>query len=379
MANGQFSVADVPGAFARGQQFKHQAEIRPLEIAQQQQALASQQQQFGRQEQLAPLQFQSAQLGVESQQQQLDQRTDQQKNQSLFNTALRVDSASDAEIIPILQEQIQRVKSIPGGDATSSEGALKLALAGDFEGVRRGAKNLIEVGVRQGDIKAPIAAPVIKLSSLQQKVAAEGLDPNTPEGQARAREITQGSRTDPSLKPSDQALLNKANEGQLSSSIFANRVQAANEILSDLESTRGFDPTSLQTAFFEAIPGGNLALSDNDQRFIQAKRDFITAVLRKESGAAIGKDEFINEDKKFFPQVGDGKAVLKQKAVGRKRAFENLKAQSKGVFDVQFGSKKGELNSAALNRKITEQDITDTLQANPGLTREQLLQQLGVN
>ena len=37
------------------------------------------------------------------------------------------------------------------------------------------------------------------------------------------------------------------------------------------------------------------------------------------------------------------------------------------------------LNSSVLNREISEQDISDTLQANPGLTREQLLQQLGVN
>lgn len=141
MANGQFQVADVVGNFRQGQQFAVNLD--------QQQALAK------RQAALAPLQLQSAQLGVEGQQQQLDQRNEQQKNQSLFNTALRVDSASDAEIIPILQAQIQRVKSIPGGDATSSEGALKLALAGDFDGVRKGAKNLIDIGVRQGDIKAP--------------------------------------------------------------------------------------------------------------------------------------------------------------------------------------------------------------------------------
>ena len=68
--------------------------------------------------------------------------------------------------------------------------------------------------------------------------------------------------------------------------------------------------------------------------------------MRKESGAAIGKDEFVNEDRKFFPQVGDKPAVLKQKALGRERAFESLKKQSKGVFDVQFGQKAGELSKA---------------------------------
>tara|TARA_R110000824_G_scaffold249494_1_gene438425 strand:+ start:469 stop:1593 length:1125 start_codon:yes stop_codon:yes gene_type:complete len=178
-----------------------------------------------------------------------------------------------------------------------------------------------------------------KLSSLQQKVAAEGLDPNTPEGQARAREITQGTRTDPSLKPSDQQVLNKANEGQLASASFATRVQSANENLTELENKSDFDPTSIQTAFFEAVPGGNLALSEDEQSYAQSKRDFITAILRKESGAAIGADEFANEDRKFFPQVGDKPSVLKQKAKGRERTFKNLKNQSKGVFDVQNKNK----------------------------------------
>lgn len=138
MANGQFQIADVVGNFRQGQQFAINLD--------QQQALQE------RQAKLAPLNLQSAQLGVKSQQQQLDQRTDQQKNQSLFNTALRVDSASDVEIIPILEASIARVQSL-GGDAKESMAALELARTGDFATVRSGAKNLIDIGVRQGDIK----------------------------------------------------------------------------------------------------------------------------------------------------------------------------------------------------------------------------------
>jgi hypothetical protein len=199
-----------------------------------------------------------------------------------------------------------------------------------------------------------------KLSSLQQKVSAEGLDPNTSEGQARAREINQGSRTDPSLKPSDQQTLNKANEGQLASASFATRVLSANENLAQLESTDGFDPTSIQTAIFEAIPGGNLVLSENEQSYAQSKRDFITAILRKESGAAIGADEFANEDRKFFPQVGDKPTVLKQKAIGRKRTFENLKNQSKGVFDIQ-NKNKPKTGSLSKAEELELQQLRDEL------------------
>lgn len=148
MTNGQFMVADVPGAFAQGQQFRHQTEIRPLEIAAAQQALTGQQQQQQQRGQFSALQNQSLQ-------QQIDQRTDQQKNQSLFNTALMVDGASDEEIIPILERQIAKIQGL-GGSADESLRALELAKAGDFKTVREGAKNLINVGVRQGDIKSPV-------------------------------------------------------------------------------------------------------------------------------------------------------------------------------------------------------------------------------
>lgn len=38
----------------------------------------------------------------------------------------------------------------------------------------------------------------------------------------------------------------------------------------------------------------------------------------------------------------------------------------------------GQFNSSKLGRSVSEQDITDTLSANPGMTREQLFQQLGI-
>ena len=72
----------------------------------------------------------------------------------MLNTALRVESASDAEIIPILEASIARVQAL-GGDAKESIEALELSRGGEFDRVRRGAKNLVEVGIRQGDIKAP--------------------------------------------------------------------------------------------------------------------------------------------------------------------------------------------------------------------------------
>lgn len=284
----------------------------------------------------------------QQQQQQAAQQAKQQEVEMLqgaANAAVKAQNLpDDVSRLSFLRRREQEVLG-RGGDPRDTQELIGLYESGQTGKANALLNSFVDTSVRTGLIKAPAA---VKFSSLQQKVAAEGLDPNTSAGQARAREITQGSRTDPSLKPSDQQVLNKANEGQLASASFANRVLSANENLTQLEKTPGFDPTSMQTAFFEAVPGGNLALSEAEQSYAQSKRDFITAILRKESGAAIGKDEFANEDKKFFPQVGDKPSVLKQKAAGRKRTFENLKNQSKGVFDVQAKQNKGtgELSAA---------------------------------
>lgn len=71
----QFTVADIPGAFARGQQFRQQQELRPLEIAIAQQNIEKGQQGIERGQQ--GLQF--AKTQQRALEQQIDQRTDQQK------------------------------------------------------------------------------------------------------------------------------------------------------------------------------------------------------------------------------------------------------------------------------------------------------------
>lgn len=71
--------------------------------------------------------------------------------------------------------------------------------------------------------------------------------------------------------------------------------------------------------------GANLVLPANSQKAEQAQRDFINAVLRQESGAAIADAEFANAKKQYFPQPGDGKDVIAQKAQNRKLAIQGFK------------------------------------------------------
>lgn len=64
--------------------------------------------------------------------------------------------------------------------------------------------------------------------------------------------------------------------------------------------------------------------SDKMQQIEQAQRNFVTAVLRQESGAAISASEFETEQKKYFPQPGDSQAVIEQKRKSRQTAIGNM-------------------------------------------------------
>lgn len=86
------------------------------------------------------------------------------------------------------------------------------------------------------------------------------------------------------------------------------------------EKTRGFDPTAPQVAITNVMPEAlaNLSVRDPEhQQYRQAAEQWIRAFLRKESGAAIGKDEFARDFVVYFPQPGDKGDVLAQKARAR--------------------------------------------------------------
>ena len=262
-----------------------------------------------------------------------------------------------------------------GISSSDSEEALALAEAGDFVGLEEVTDSAIALGqgAQESFTLSPgqtrfqgstaIASGGLKpeeLSGVQKKVLAEGINPNSQQGQKRARELNQRSATSPGLR-SDIEVLNKANRDQLLAAGFANRVVSANGDFIEIENKPGFDPTAVSAALLQNIPGGNIALTEDQQLYQRSKIDFITSILRLESGAAIGADEFEKEDKKFFPQPGDKPRVITAKREARERAFENLKNQSKGVFDAQFGGKNTELPVGLPAGSVNNGEGTGTL------------------
>jgi hypothetical protein len=113
-------------------------------------------------------------------------------------------------------------------------------------------------------------------------------------------------------------------ESQAKAYGFSQRMATANSLLDDL----AIQGTSKRGRFLEGLPGGlgNLAQTPEFQRFEQAKRNFMNAQLRDESGAVIGPSEFMSADLQYFPQPGQemNKQLHAQMAENRRQVVEAM-------------------------------------------------------
>lgn len=123
--------------------------------------------------------------------------------------------------------------------------------------------------------------------------------------------------------PADPSIAKKASpmtEGQANAALYADRMRAAEQIIIENEAAG----LNLGGKLLENVPGGNYLQSEGYQKLEQARRDFINAVLRRESGAVISDQEFKNAELQYFPRPGDKPETLKQKADNRRVALEGI-------------------------------------------------------
>jgi len=141
----------------------------------------------------------------------------------------------------------------------------------------------------------------------------------------------------------------KLTDTQGNATAFGVRMKESNQLLNDLEKkgitntgivrstiagTAGMTPfigEKLQQgvhAGMNVLPSALGGPSAEQQQVDAARRNFVTAVLRKESGAAISPSEFYNESQKYFPQPGDSDAVIAQKRHARDTAIKAMEIQA---------------------------------------------------
>ena len=124
---------------------------------------------------------------------------------------------------------------------------------------------------------------------------------------------------------------------------FGTRAKEASEQLKTLEakgvlntgltrtgiaSTLGMTPFMGDKLEQNAMTALNWTASPEQQATLQARKNFATAVLRKESGASISPTEFADVDRIYFPQPGDGKDVVARKQRARDLAIQSLEVQA---------------------------------------------------
>jgi hypothetical protein len=124
---------------------------------------------------------------------------------------------------------------------------------------------------------------------------------------------------------SADAATGKKTEVQAKSEKFANKMENAEKNLQGLDGEyTGFAGGALRGT--EYLGGVGVPFqSNNYQKYKQARDNFITALLRDESGAAIGTNEFNRYERELFPQPGEGPDIVAQKAQARRVAIEAMK------------------------------------------------------
>jgi DNA-binding phage protein len=160
--------------------------------------------------------------------------------------------------------------------------------------------------------------------------------------EAKIAALQRGPKTDPMVeemratrlqKMRDDATRGSADQSKVGG--FANRVQDAEKIFQTL-AEQGYDGTGVgaevQSKSILGLSVPDRFKSEEFKKLDQAQRNFINAVLRRESGAAISPSEFDSARAQYFPQAGDTPDVLAQKKDNRDTVFAGLQSESGPAF-----------------------------------------------
>lgn len=149
---------------------------------------------------------------------------------------------------------------------------------------------------------------------------------------------------------------------------FAKRIQQSEEVLNKLMG-EGYISPSRKDELLSFLP--NEMQNPKYQDYDQAVSNFINATLRRESGAAIGRDEYAKAKKQYLPQPGDNEQLLAQKKANREQVFQNFKTEGMGAFEKipyvnpigSIGPAKGKkvVTDGQQTLEIDEQDLENAL------------------
>lgn len=173
----------------------------------------------------------------------------------------------------------------------------------------------------------------------------------------------------------------KPTAGAFQAAGFAKRIRDAEADLLELENA-GFNRASIGTSigvgvsdFFGSIGMGGFTeffKSSELKRFEQARRNFINAVLREESGAVISDAEFENAEIQYFPVIGDDFETIQQKRRNRATVLAAYEKEAEGLIEPSAGPVS--LAGRGRDAGISSSSILPSAQAGGGFNKARFLQ-----
>lgn len=178
---------------------------------------------------------------------------------------------------------------------------------------------------RQNAFNRQVAVAELGLKSAKERREAAAGIPLT-EGQGKA--VTFGAR----MKDADRILKNLETGGERSTGRIKNTVGG---IVGLVPLGVGDKLNAMTDSAFNVLPGVLGGPSAGQQQLDQAQRNFVNAVLRRESGAVISPSEFENARRQYFAVPGDSAAVIQQKQRNRAVAIAGLRREAgAGAADI---------------------------------------------
>ena len=240
---------------------------------------------------------------------------------------------------------------------------LKEAEDGSIVGVNKRTLQASPVSIGgAAPVVAPMAAPAASgmpgarvqaipgmTSVLDQQAPATAPMAGTPlRGKGTALTESQGNATayGMRMKEANAILEPLENAGKTNTGLIKGAVSGAVGLVPFI----GDKLEDVSGSVFNALPRFLGGLSPEQQQVAQARINFITAILRKESGAAIGASEFATAEKNYFPKPGDDAATIAQKQAARKTAIKAMEVQA-GPGAKQMGG-AGVLPGATANNPL---------------------------
>ena len=211
----------------------------------------------------------------------------------------------------------------------------------------------------EGQLNAPYDGdPANPIPSMPSTYKAGGILAGTPKGMAMEEESKQKLSESIAAEKAKRGIqgLERFADAQLQAANFGNRMVESDKIMRSLkekspDAEKGMTgKLGITKQVLDILPLGDFGSSlgaaavhaganEEQQQYMNAAENWITANLRKESGAVIGADEMAKEYKKYFPMPADSGALIEQKEKLRKQAEKGMIGQSAGAYQDVFGKK----------------------------------------